>query len=318
MLKYSKNEIIAIARTNNFITNTYEKVLRLCDVLKYINDSKYGEMLALKGGTAINLWVLNMPRLSVDADFDFTLSLPKEEMFLIRNEFKKDLSKYMEFEGYSFNSRSKFTHTLDSFVYGYKTLSGANDVLKIEINYSNRVHLLNTFKSDMTIDISDNIRINRLSNEELIGSKINALIIRTTPRDVYDVYNILKGIELNIQFVKKISIYYIVLGSDIPIDLNVLVKNAIFKMKLMNYNLLRETLIPVLHKGEKINIEEITKTVIEFIERIFILDDNELKYINDFNNGIYDYKTLFNDYNVNDVSMHPMAMWKIKNINNSK
>ena len=170
----------------------------------------------------------------------------------------------------------------------------------------------------MTIDISDNIRINRLSNEELIGSKINALIVRTTPRDVYDVYNILKGIELNIELVKKISIYYIVLGSDIPVDLNALVINAIFKMKLMNYNLLRETLIPVLHKGEKINIEEITKTVIDFIEKIFILDDNELKYINDFNNGIYDYKTLFNDYNVNDVSMHPMAMWKIKNINNSK
>ena len=71
-----------------------------------------------------------------------------------------------------------------------------------------------------------------------------------------------------------------------------------------------------IHIGNKAHRNAYAKKMEIIYEEINKLD--ELKYINDFNNGIYDYKTLFNDYNVNDVSMHPMAIWKIKNINNSK
>ena len=37
MFKYSKNEVINIAKDNKFITNTMEKVLRLIDILDFIN-----------------------------------------------------------------------------------------------------------------------------------------------------------------------------------------------------------------------------------------------------------------------------------------
>lgn len=75
MLKYSNNEIKEEARAKNFITDTYEKVLRLYDVLNHISEIRFGEMPVLKGGTAINLWFLNMPRLSVETDLDFSLNL---------------------------------------------------------------------------------------------------------------------------------------------------------------------------------------------------------------------------------------------------
>ena len=55
MFNYSKKELAIEAQKRNFIINTYEKVLRLCEILKYIFNSEYGNMLALKGGTAINL-----------------------------------------------------------------------------------------------------------------------------------------------------------------------------------------------------------------------------------------------------------------------
>ena len=35
--------------------------------------------------------------------------------------------------------------------------------------------------------------VSRLADEELIGSKINALLVRTTPRDVYDVFTLFKN-----------------------------------------------------------------------------------------------------------------------------
>lgn len=40
------------------------------------------EHLLLKGGTAINLTIFNLPRLSVDIDLDFVPNLPREETHL--------------------------------------------------------------------------------------------------------------------------------------------------------------------------------------------------------------------------------------------
>ncbi|MDD2402247.1 MAG: nucleotidyl transferase AbiEii/AbiGii toxin family protein, partial [Clostridia bacterium] len=58
----------------DFIRDTLEKVTRLADILEYLNTNpllKKG--LALKGGTAINLTIFNLPRLSVDIDMDYLI-----------------------------------------------------------------------------------------------------------------------------------------------------------------------------------------------------------------------------------------------------
>ena len=65
MFKYSKSEVIAIANKNIFIVNNTEKVLRLSSILNYLSTTSYGRYLSLKGGTAINLFLIDLPRLSV-------------------------------------------------------------------------------------------------------------------------------------------------------------------------------------------------------------------------------------------------------------
>ena len=111
MFKYTKREIINIANENSFLVNNTEKVLRLSAILNYLSQSTYGEYLSLKGGTAINLFLLNLPRLSVDIDFDFSLNCTKEEMSTIREIIKKDIKDFMIDEGYSLSDKSKFIHT---------------------------------------------------------------------------------------------------------------------------------------------------------------------------------------------------------------
>ena len=69
MFKYTSNEISRIANNTNFNKNTTEKVLRLFSILNNISDSEISDMLVLKAGTAINLFLLDLPRLSVDIDF---------------------------------------------------------------------------------------------------------------------------------------------------------------------------------------------------------------------------------------------------------
>lgn len=91
--------------------------MRLSQILNYINNSKLGDYLILKGGTAINLFLLDLIRLSVDIDFDFSINVDKEELFLIRESIKKELLNYMIDEGYLLSDKSKFVHTLDSFAF---------------------------------------------------------------------------------------------------------------------------------------------------------------------------------------------------------
>ena len=52
------------AKELGFVRDTLEKVFRLTEILAFINaDSFLSENLILKGGTAINLVVFNLPRL---------------------------------------------------------------------------------------------------------------------------------------------------------------------------------------------------------------------------------------------------------------
>ena len=120
MLKYDKQTIGKRAAELSFIRDTFEKVLRLIEILKFMNeDSTLKSCLALKGGTAINLTIFNLPRLSIDIDFDFAENLPLAEMMEIREIIRNTIRQYMAMNDYIRSDKSKEYHTLDSGVYQY-------------------------------------------------------------------------------------------------------------------------------------------------------------------------------------------------------
>ena len=69
MTEWNKLLLGKQAKELGFVRDTYEKVCRLTEILKFFeNDDLLGKFLALKGGTAINLTIFNLPRLSVDIE----------------------------------------------------------------------------------------------------------------------------------------------------------------------------------------------------------------------------------------------------------
>lgn len=71
MMQFDRMALGRQAKELGFVRDTFEKVCRLADVLKFFEgDDMLSEYLALKGGTAINLIILDLPRLSVDIDLD--------------------------------------------------------------------------------------------------------------------------------------------------------------------------------------------------------------------------------------------------------
>jgi len=73
-MRYDPNVLSRLAVQMGVVRNTLEKVIRLAEILRFINtnDILKGK-LALKGGTAINLIYSDLPRLSVDIDLDYTM-----------------------------------------------------------------------------------------------------------------------------------------------------------------------------------------------------------------------------------------------------
>lgn len=309
MFNYTKDSVLQISKEYDFISNNVEKVLRLIDVLNIIQSSKYGKFLCLKGGTAINVFLLDLPRLSVDIDLDFSFICNREEMLSIRVEIEREIIKLLSNEMYQLKNDVRRSHSLDSFVFNYKTLSSSIDVLKIDINYSNRIHILNAIECKKNV-FGQDANVTMLSDLELIGSKMSALIIRTTQRDLFDVYNLLSNYRLDYLKIKKIALFYIAMSEDKPIDIYKAIYRCIERIRKMNFRSFKMNLIPMLHKGYKCDFEEIKKYVITYLEKAFILCGQENDFFESFNKGKFNQQLLFEDWIVSDLSMHPMVIWK--------
>ena len=142
MPQYNRAELGRMATESGFVRDTFEKVLRLKEILKFLNEDKsLREHLLLKGGTAINLTVFNLPRLSVDIDMDYTPNDTREGMLECRAKITDIIKEYMESEGYQLSEASRFSHSLDAFHYNYQNAGGNRDMIKIELNYSLRAHI---------------------------------------------------------------------------------------------------------------------------------------------------------------------------------
>ena len=313
MNSYNKNDLAQLAAQTHFLRDNLEKVLRLSDVLQFISQNpKLKDCLVLKGGTAINLTVFDMPRLSVDIDLDFHKECTREEMLECRAGINAEILAYMSSQGYQLSPSTKNPHSLDSWVFFYHNAGGNRDNIKIEINYSMRQHIHAPQKRTIHASYIHIADVLTLEPIELFGSKIKALIERHTCRDLYDVYNLLhsdwmKSFDLGL--LRKIVVFYLAVGgSHAPSkEYNL---DAIRQIKFAQ---IRATLLPMLKKGDAFDFEKAKVEVVHFMEHLLQLTDSEMAFIDAFNAKNYQPELLFSDPTIiNNISNHPMAYWKTK------
>jgi len=314
LFNYNKKFFSEQANEFGFIRDTFEKVYRLSDILEYINNNKFlKESLVLKGGTAINMTVFNLPRLSVDIDLDFCGVVEREEMFREREIISADINKYMQIKGYSLNPKTKNPHSLDSWVFEFINTGGNKDNIKIEINYSNRVHIFKTSEREIIVDILlKTYSVKTLEPLELFGSKINALINRSAVRDLYDVNNMIKFRLFNeseYEILKKCIIFYSAISSK---KLNE--DFTLLKLEDINEYQIRRQLYPVIRKKEEFDLREAKKNVSEFITHLMVLTPKEKEFLETFKQKKYCPELLFDEKEIiRRISKHPMALWKMMN-----
>jgi predicted nucleotidyltransferase component of viral defense system len=138
----------------------YRQANLVLDILPLI--AKF-DSFALKGGTAINYFIRDLPRLSIDIDLTY---LPKEDRITTLDSIHAIL-----------NVLSK--EIIDTF-------SPVSIIPKLNKG-SQKIECLVIERSGITIKIEPNLIIQTLSLEDLYGGKICAALDRQHPRDLYDI-----------------------------------------------------------------------------------------------------------------------------------
>jgi predicted nucleotidyltransferase component of viral defense system len=172
----------------------------LLQVLPYVSNE---EIFALRGGTAINLFIREMPRLSVDLDLTY---LPVDSRPVALANIHEGLSRIKQ--------------SIENAIRGLKVISVPHDdgpdiklncqypgaQIKIEVNTTMRGHLfpVNFMQVNNIVqkEFGKFAAINVVANAELFGSKIAAALDRQHPRDLFDIRLLLnnEGITDNIHY----------------------------------------------------------------------------------------------------------------------
>ena len=310
-MNYSKQYINEIAQKSGFLANNTEKVIRLLNVLKFIDEelNRISHQLILKGGTAINLIYTNLTRLSVDIDLDYVGSLEKEQTLKDRERILESLDNYMLKEGYSVSSKSRGSAILVSRTYAYINAYGNRDNIKVEINFIDRIHILPIVNRKINY-FDKEVMIKAPLEEELFAMKICALIDRSKPRDLYDTFR-LKNDFLNLEKdkLRKLTVFY--LSLDGIFELN---ENSFKGIKAVSQDSIKKELLPVLKKNERFNLEAIKQEVINFLQDLLVLTSDETKYLENFSKGTFNPSLLFDGCSAERAAKHPMVKWRINNI----
>lgn len=182
------------------------------------------ERLALKGGTAINLFVNDFPRVSVDIDCVFVdASLKRSKALLeIQNEIERMVGTYE-----SVGFKVKRVGAGDKL-----TVSDGKAVVKVEINTVMRGILLPVIQMPIcetlqTIIPGTSYSISVLHPNELYAGKIVAALDRQHPRDLFDIWLLLQNQGLTDQMLDCFVIYLaahnrpmheVLAGNDLPLE----------------------------------------------------------------------------------------------------
>jgi len=297
-VRYDKQTIGQLASELGFVRDTYEKTLRLVEILQFIDsDTLLLEALVLKGGTAINLMIIQLPRLSVDIDLDYCRSISRDIMIEDRIVIIDKIILFMDANGYRHSDKSKRHYSLESHVFEYTNSGGAKDNIKIEVNFSMRAHVLPLEVRRTTIPgIIQEIRGRCVSSIEILSSKIVALLTRGAARDLYDVNKMISLVSLterDKELLRKCTLFYFSIGSsDIPesFDYN--------KLKSITKYRIRTELLPVLRKTEKIDLDEMLSTVEKFLSKLLVFTIKERNFIDRFRKHDYHPELLFDDQEI--------------------
>jgi len=131
----SEKQICDLAGEHKFNPVMLEKVLHLMHLMESLNSHPFlkGKWV-LKGGTALNLFIFELPRLSVDIDLNYIGSLNREEMMIDRPKIEQACQAVFSREGFIIK-RIPTDHAGGKWILSYTSYTGQPGNLEVDFNF---------------------------------------------------------------------------------------------------------------------------------------------------------------------------------------
>jgi len=147
--------------------------------------------LALKGGTALNLFVFEVPRLSVDLDLNYVGAEDRDGMLAERPLVEQAVQAVFAREGFTVR-RMPEAHAGGKWSLRYENAPGRGGHLEVDLNFMFRVPLWPvTIRDSHPVGTWRATGIPVLDPHELAAGKLAALLSRRQARDLFDAHRLL-------------------------------------------------------------------------------------------------------------------------------
>ena len=254
------------------------------------------ECFALKGGTAINLFYRNLPRVSVDIDLCYINFDDRQTAIINIEESMKRICANINKSGIKTEIKGteiKKIYCADNFI-----------TIKIEPNYTIRGYAYEPELMRICETAEETFgfaKIKVVSKQELYGGKICAALDRQHPRDLFDIKELFDNNELTDDIIKGFII--MLLSHDRP---------------------LHETLKPIIKEQEKTWIGEFQGMTdkeftydnhIETLHSLINVVNTNIKA--DYKDFLLDFVRLqhdFSDIDIPNLDKLPAIKWKVRNL----
>lgn len=247
----SQETLEALAEANGYDVRVLERVARILGLLQAIfADEMLKDMYVLKGGTALNVFHLDLPRLSVDIDLNFVGALDLDETRGMRGGLEDQIARIARSQGFQVPPPPG-GHAGGKWRLRFESVLGGAGQIEVDLNYLHRVPLLpvENRRSHPSLEPLQANGIPTLSLQELAAGKLVALITRQATRDLFDSKELLLGNDLNLITLRTPLVVY---GAMSPFDWRLATPAKVgFRAEE-----LRETLLPVLNRKVRTQVEQ--------------------------------------------------------------
>lgn len=311
----SETEIKYAARQFGYRPELLEKVYRLLDLLEVLMSIPFVcERLVLKGGTAINLFhTEELPRLSIDLDFNYIGASDKETMQKEKIELENVLLDICRRLRYTLD-RNPRAHAGGKMILAYQGNTGGQGRLELDLNYLFRVPLWEpVWRESPAFPKKTKMRV--LDMHELAAGKLHALLGREASRDLFDSHHILKQWKFDQEKLRIAFTIYAGMRRDLWQQISI--NNIKFTIKDI-----RDKLIPVLRSAyapatTAIGINNFANKLIQETRDLFSgllpFREHEIAFLRALQEeGIIRPEYISDDSRFCErVRMHPSLLWRI-------
>ncbi len=197
-MRISAEQLSEEADATGFRPDVLEKVAQLLGLLNALptHPALQGK-LALKGGTALNLFILDVPRLSVDIDLNYVGTEGLEPMQRERPDIIRAVQAVSEREGFVLR-HSTDDHAGVKMRLQYAGASGQAGNVEVDMNFMFRVPLWPIARMNShRVGAWQAKGVPVMDIHELVAGKLAALLSRKQARDLFDAVHVLRGASVD-------------------------------------------------------------------------------------------------------------------------